>query len=321
MTALPNALLAMPPMLLPMHHVSAILVHHGHIQRRTFLSLAARALAPPKPVEYSERKLLKFTPKQLFDLVSNVNDYKRFVPYCVGSVVHSVDKLNGVPPHLPALLHSAPLSIRRLIPQAGHQPKASSQPHIHRVPPTRAAAAAIAAAAVGSTPSPALASTTTGPIASGSVAVAQPNQNHHEHAHQVHQMLASLDVGFSGLKESYTSRVTCVDPNLVIAEASNSSLFTNLLTVWAFTKGPVPHSTFVDFYIQFTFRSGFHAQLADMFFHQLSRQNMLAFEARARDLYGLNGTGPFKHHVKHPLAAAAAAAPLPDPVAVYQRHR
>ncbi|KAI9182985.1 Coenzyme Q-binding protein coq10, mitochondrial [Blastocladiella emersonii ATCC 22665] len=222
----------------------------------------------PKPVEYTERKMLKFTPKQLFDLVSNVNDYTHFVPYCVASEVHTVERLAAVPAHLPALLKTAPLAVRK------------------------SAGVVVASGQQVSDPS------------AGAGAAATPPA-----PPAVHQMLASLDVGFSGLRESYTSRVTCIDSALVVAEASNTSLFTTLTNVWSFTSGPVPGTTFVDFYIHFTFRSGFHAQLADMFFTQINRQTMAAFETRARALYGPLHPRAAKHVTprilaspKHPLS-------------------
>jgi len=40
---------------------------------------------------HRERKTVPFTPAQMFDLVADVGAYPRFLPWCVGSKVRSVD--------------------------------------------------------------------------------------------------------------------------------------------------------------------------------------------------------------------------------------
>ncbi|KAI9217922.1 dehydrase and lipid transport-domain-containing protein [Blastocladiella britannica] len=207
----------------------------------------------PRPVEHAERKLLRHAPAQLYAMVSNVDEYRRFVPYCTASVVHDARRMSaGMPPHLPAMLRSAPLAVRRAVSDAS-------------VPVTAPVVAASQPVTVVPSKAP--------PAA------------------EVFQMMASLDVGFSGLSESYTSRVTCVDQSLVLAEASNTSLFSSLITVWHFAPGPTPGSSMVDFYLQFTFRSGLHARLASLFFDTVAQQTMAAFERRAAELYEGGSTG------------------------------
>ncbi|KAF5331716.1 hypothetical protein D9611_007706 [Ephemerocybe angulata] len=56
--------------------------------RRTFITLpdlSAFAPGSSEPQRYKERKVLPYTQKQLYDVVSNVASYPKFVPFCSGS--------------------------------------------------------------------------------------------------------------------------------------------------------------------------------------------------------------------------------------------
>ena len=149
----------------------------------------------PEKTVHQERRLVKYTPEELFDVVSAVQHYSIFLPWCEQSVVLGVSRDNQL-------------------------------------------------------------------------------------------MKADLKIGFRGLSEKYTSSILLSRPRSITVEAIDSMVFKELKSHWTFQTGPTPGSCWLEFKVEFCFRSPLYNQVASMFLDEVVKKMMTSFEQRCRQLYG-----------------------------------
>lgn len=95
---------------------------------------------------------------------------------------------------------------------------------------------------------------------------------------------ADLVVGFGIVTEKYTSEVHLVENSSVIAIAKNTQLFDYLRTEWKFNPAVGNEKCWVDFQIDFKFKSQLYSNLTDMFFREVVSSMIQAFETRCKKL-------------------------------------
>ena len=102
------------------------------------------------------------------------------------------------------------------------------------------------------------------------------------------EMVADLIVGFSALKETFSSRVKKSRPHQIDIDYIEGPL-KFLHNHWKFRA--VPGGTEVEFCVDFAFRNRIFEALAGQMFDRALRRMINAFEARAAVLYGAGGEG------------------------------
>ena len=102
---------------------------------------------------------------------------------------------------------------------------------------------------------------------------------------------AELEIGFRLFNERYVSDVSLVPGESVTAEAVRTpgGLFDRLVSTWRFERGAHPRECVVKFDIDFRVGSVLHAQAVRLFFEEVSRMQINAFEARCDEIYGRAG--------------------------------
>ena len=91
-----------------------------------------------------------------------------------------------------------------------------------------------------------------------------------------------MQIGFNVFSERYESHVEMEKDRLVRATAKDTTVFENMVTEWSFQDGPYPESTWVNFHIEFSFRSVVYAQAASLVFDEISKKTVEAFQERVR---------------------------------------
>lgn len=103
------------------------------------------------------------------------------------------------------------------------------------------------------------------------------------------EMVADLVVGFKGLHETFGSRVHKERPDRICVDYLEGPL-KYLHNEWRFRPDGAGGS-FVDFSVDFAFRSALFEALAGQVFERAFRKMTGAFEERARALYGSSASG------------------------------
>lgn len=98
------------------------------------------------------------------------------------------------------------------------------------------------------------------------------------------EMIADMLIGFSAIREKFTSRVEKRRPEEIRVHYVDGPL-RDLDNLWRFAAIG-PHECDVDFCVDFTFRNALFEKLAGQYFERAFRKMVAAFEARAAELYG-----------------------------------
>jgi len=103
------------------------------------------------------------------------------------------------------------------------------------------------------------------------------------------ETIADLVVGFNAFKERFTSRVTKQRPTHICVDYIEGPL-KYLHNTWKFAPDG-EGGTHVDFCVDFAFRNRLFEALAGQMFDRALRRMIGAFEERADQLYGAEGSG------------------------------
>lgn len=97
---------------------------------------------------------------------------------------------------------------------------------------------------------------------------------------------ADLVVGYKMFRERFSSKVILDRPNEISIEYLRGPL-KNLRNRWQFIRQP-DNSCVIDFCVEFEFSNVALQTLANMFFNEVVKRMVGAFEARAQALYGIS---------------------------------
>ena len=98
-------------------------------------------------------------------------------------------------------------------------------------------------------------------------------------------IIADLIIGFKGLQERFTSRVSLDRANLIIDVEYQNGPFNYLNNKWKFDSHEA-ESCRLDFYVDFEFKSRLLRHVMGVLFNEAVRCMVGSFEKRAADLYG-----------------------------------
>ncbi len=95
---------------------------------------------------------------------------------------------------------------------------------------------------------------------------------------------ADLIVGYKVFREKFSSKVI-LDPKKEITIEYQDGPLQNLTNHWKFSETTEGHCL-IDFSVEFEFKNGALQSLATMFFNEVVKRMIAAFEKRAAEIYG-----------------------------------
>jgi coenzyme Q-binding protein COQ10 len=98
-------------------------------------------------------------------------------------------------------------------------------------------------------------------------------------------LVADLIIGFKGIRESFTSKVSLDRDNLVVEVEYEDGPFKYLNNHWKFESSD-GEKCLLDFHVDFEFKSRILQKVIEMLFGEAVRRMVGAFEHRADQLYG-----------------------------------
>ena len=98
------------------------------------------------------------------------------------------------------------------------------------------------------------------------------------------EMVADMLVGFSALREKFTSRVEKRRPELIVVHYVDGPL-RDLDNSWTFREIG-PHECEIEFDVSFTFRNALFQKMATQYLDKAFRKMVAAFVDRAEQVYG-----------------------------------
>ena len=95
---------------------------------------------------------------------------------------------------------------------------------------------------------------------------------------------AELAVGFGPIQERYKSTLIYNKPKYIKSICTDGKLFNMLDCTWKFSEGISPSNCIISFDVSFEFRSIMYTKLARMFFDEVVKKMVVAFETRAKQI-------------------------------------
>lgn len=99
-------------------------------------------------------------------------------------------------------------------------------------------------------------------------------------------LIADLVIGFKGITESFTSKVTLDRENLTILTEYQDGPFKYMENHWKFDPVETGNGCELDFYVDFEFRSRLLQTMIGLVFGEAVKRMVSSFETRAAEIYG-----------------------------------
>ena len=95
---------------------------------------------------------------------------------------------------------------------------------------------------------------------------------------------AELAIGFNFVSEKYISHVQMHPNESIRAVSRDTTVFERLLTEWKFKPGDKPNTCEINFFIDFKFSNLLYAQVSTIFFDEVVKEMVSAFEKRCEEV-------------------------------------